>query len=156
MNGWSAVFRTGLGRALAVVGVIAGVLAMHGLTSGHHPVMPDMGTVGQMAAADIAGPELHDPEVAMTVDAGAVKATPRSGSALDGLLTTSTAGHLMADVCVAVLTVTLLLLALATALRRRRIWCPVTPRSTTRRPRAVGRPPPWTHPSPSKLCVLRT
>jgi len=65
-------------------------------------------------------------------------------------------GHAMGELCVAILTA--LVLLLAAALRRP---CAVMPvglrRPVPRRVAALlGRSPPWTAPSLSKLCVLRT
>ncbi|WP_246486920.1 DUF6153 family protein [Kribbella qitaiheensis] len=146
----SAVLRSGLTRILTVVGVLAGVLAMHGLTSNHDAEMPGMAAApttssGHRATGDPTMAAGHDD----ALSAGFTTEEPKARGA--------DAGHGMAGACVAVLTLSLLLLALAAGSRWRRIrqrghrglplaWRPVPD----------GRPPPWLAPSLSKLCVLRT
>ncbi|WP_428995011.1 DUF6153 family protein [Kribbella qitaiheensis] len=156
----SAVVRSGLTRILTVVGVVAGVLAMHGLTSNHDAAMPGM-AAAQTDSSRPAG--TGDPTMttghASAVDSGVHLTTAASaGSTTEKPQARDTdAGHGMAGACVAVLTLSLLLLALALRSRWRLIWrtVPRDPRPA-QRPVPAGRPAPWLAPSLSKLCVLRT
>lgn len=150
-------------RAFMVLGVLAGVLAMHALTSDHHAKMPGMASPVAMSGdgqsnlpgmytvlGHSAAAHGDDPRpLAMTVD-GVLLPDPVQAS-------TGSMGHSAGAVCLAVLAAWVLLLLLRLVLR----WllsARFVPRSQARPLRVsslAGRSPPWPAPSLSKLCVLR-
>jgi hypothetical protein len=149
-------------RVLAVLGVLAGVFAMHGLTGNHDAAMAGphmraassaagpaaghrMGPVDETGSSSPAGPMggLGD-EAAMPSAATKVAFIPASDE------------HVMAGACVAVLTGLVLLLTLLLGLRSLLAWRPVQLPAPAVRPMLTERSPPWLVPSLSKLCVLRT
>jgi len=128
-TGWS-----GLPRTLAVLGVLVGVFLMHGLTGNHDVTM--------------AGPQL-----------GAAPAAASAGhsmAALDQPIISVDEHQHMDGACLAMLTALIVLLALQLALRSLLVRRLIQPAVRAERPVLTGRSPPWTTPSLSKLCVLRT
>ncbi|GAB3930242.1 hypothetical protein GCM10029976_031580 [Kribbella albertanoniae] len=166
---------SGLTRRLTLLGVLAGVFAMHALTMNHDPAMAGMDSIASMtssgaghtsaatgvaAVADNGGaPSGH---VRMSDQVTAEMAAVTEFASASNLMVSahSNAGsHQMSDVCVAVLAASLALVGLALML----CWL----RSARFAPWAwqllplqlsplSGRSPPWLAPSLSKLCVLRT
>jgi hypothetical protein len=148
-------------RALAVLGVLAGVFAMHGLTGNHDAAMadPHMG-----AASSAAGPAA-DHRMGPVDETGSPSPARPMGGLSDQAATSSAATHVafipagdehvMAGACVAVLTGLVLLLTLLLGLRSLLAWRPVQLTPAVR-PMLTERSPPWLVPSLSKLCVLRT
>jgi hypothetical protein len=143
-------------RVLGVLGVVAGVFAMHGLTSDHEVAMAIMHAPGDVQAAM---PAAH---VAESQSAGHVV---QHGDAVSVALVVglervviAAAGeqHGMVGECLAVLTGLLLLLALALGLRSLLACRPVVLLAPAERLVLSERSPPWLAPSLSKLCVLRT
>ena len=131
------MLRSGVTRAVAVLGVVAGVFAMHGLTGNHDAAM----------AAD----QMNVAPRAMVVPADSHRMEPAN--------TTQTTPidehHSMGGACLAVLTGLALLLAFALAMRSLLAWRSVKLIATAEHPILTGRSPPWLTPSLSKLCVLR-
>jgi hypothetical protein len=145
---------SGLIQALVVVGVLAGVVAMHGLTANHEATMPTT-AAGHKPAADARA-------AGHAMSSGEVAPEPQSaGSQASAVLRLTGAGdgHGMTGACVAILATTLLFLALVLALRFLRVWHPLDAaigRRRSFRSSAAGRSPPRRAPSLSMLCVLRT
>lgn len=79
---------TGMRRSLLVIGLLLGVLFMHGLTADHDPSMPSAST---MSSHQVAGGEIADDEYDAVVasDTGSLVASPSM--------------HTMVAMCVAVL-----------------------------------------------------
>ncbi|HEY0473497.1 MAG TPA: DUF6153 family protein [Kribbella sp.] len=127
---------SGLTRVLAVLGVLAGVFAMHGLTGNHDVTM--------------VGPHLS----ASTTEAN--HATDHPAAAQSAVISVDEHQHAMTGACVAILTALVLLLALSLGLRSLSAWRAVQPTAPADRSALTGRSPPWLVPSLSKLCVLRT
>jgi len=131
------MLRSGITRAVAVLGVVAGVFVMHGLTGNHDAAM--------------AAEHLNVAPRAMVVAA--------DDHLMEHANTTQTAPvdehHSMGGACLAVLTGLVLLLALALALRSLLAWRHTELFGPADRPVLTGRSPPWLVPSLSKLCVLR-
>jgi len=155
----SSVWWSGLTRVLAVLGVAAGVFAMHGLTGNHDAAMAAAHMNPAPRAIAVPATDHHTSDQVDNVPASAVAAMDRldeAGQVITGVLTPSGHGHTMAGACVAVLTALVLLLALVLALRSLLSWRQVPLIAPTVRPVVTGRSPPWVLPSLSKLCVLRT
>lgn len=152
---------SGPARALAVLIVLAGVFAMHGLTGNHDAAMasPDMGAASSAAGP---GPGHHmSPIDQLSLPAAAAvghlsDAAPVVSAAAQVTLVLANDEHVMAGACVAVLTGLVLLLALMLGLRSLLAWRPVQLTAPAVRPVLAGRSPPWLVPSLSKLCVSRT
>jgi hypothetical protein len=149
-------------RALAILGVLAGVFAMHGLTGNHDAAMASphmraassaadpaanhhMGPVDETGSSSPAGPMGGLGDEAATSPAATKVAFIQAGDE-----------HVMAGACVAVLTGLVLLLTLLLGLRSLLAWRPVQLTAPPVRPVLTERSPPWLVPSLSKLCVLRT
>jgi hypothetical protein len=149
-------------RALAVLGVLAGVFAMHGLTGNHDAAMagPHMG-----AASSAAGPAA-DHRIGPADEMGSSSPGRPMGDLGDKAAVSSAATHvafiqagdehLMAGACIAVLTGLVLLLTLLLGLRSLLAWRPVQLTAPAVQPMLTERSPPWLVPSLSKLCMLRT
>ena len=150
-------------RALAILGVLAGVFAMHGLTGNHDAAMasPHM-----RAASSAAGPAA-DHRMGPVDETGSSSPAGPTGVLGDEAAATSRGArhvalipagdeHVMAGACVAVLTGLVLLLTLLLGLRSLLAWRPVQLPAPAVRPMLTERSPPWLVPSLSKLCVLRT
>ncbi|HEY0692369.1 MAG TPA: DUF6153 family protein [Kribbella sp.] len=153
---------SGLTRALAVLGVLAGVFAMHGLTGNHDAAMADphlgsassaagpaadhrMGPVDEMGSSSPVGPM-----------GGLGEKAAVSSAATHVAFIPASDEHVMAGACVAVLTGLVLLLTLLLGLRSLLAWRPVQLTAPAVHPMLTERSPPWLVPSLSKLCVLRT
>jgi uncharacterized protein DUF6153 len=155
-------------RPVAVLAVLAGVLAMHALTVGHHPGSH----VGGSADPAVAAVAVHDHAAApgSARDVRAIDPRPAGGHAVPttrlpvdpdgcgncghGAPDPSHSGSHLLDLCIAVLlaaTVTLLLLLVA---RSPAVAHALTHIRRAVTPVAVRRRPPG--PSLSQLCVLRT
>lgn len=148
MKGWPVV-GSGLLRVLTLLGVLAGVLAMHALTTSHHTGMVMADTTGLAAVSGQGAHGEHTPvREPAPGSAGLVVPGPQVASA-DG-------EHAMGELCVAILTALILLLLPSFrrpfAMTAGGIRRSLPPRLTA----LLGRSPPWTAPSLSKLCVLRT
>jgi hypothetical protein len=157
-------------RVLGVLGLVAGVFAMHGLTAHHEIAMAGMHAPAAAQAA--AMPAAHMSESPPAGDAAeaevvSVAAVPQAMhqvampvALVDGfervVVTPSGGRHGMVGACVAVLTGLLLLLALALGLRSLLAWRLVVLLAPVERLVLSERSPPWLAPSLSKLCVLRT
>jgi len=165
---------SGLARALMLVCVLAGVLAMHALTMNHDPRMATLTTVASPAAGVIPGDiesTAHSGHTsrsptdagmsAAAVTVGMAKPAPGSQwfSKLAVLKYQSAGGHQMAAMCLAILSTSLLLVGLALMLGWLRS-ARFAPWAQQVRPVHLSplleRSPPWLAPSLSKLCVLRT
>jgi hypothetical protein len=156
------IWWSGLIRAVAVLGVLVGVFAMHGLTGNHDVTMvsPQM-TAGSSVSEDVAADVTK-----MLVDRANSPATatvPLSeaasmafAAALVTVISVDEHQHGMAGACLAMLTSLVLWLVLTLALRSLLAWRPVRLQTAAERPLLTGRSPPWLAPSLSKLCVLRT
>ncbi len=151
-GGW----RSRLTRLLAVLGVVAGVFAMHGLTGNHDAAMlgAHLGAPagsGSALAADLPMRPSH---------AAAAAERPRGTAVVSALpqvaLVPVDDEHAMAGACMAVLTALILLLTLLLALRSLLAWHPVHLTLIPGRNALTGLSPPWLAPSLSKLCVSRT
>ena len=127
---------SGLTRVLAVLGVLAGVFAMHGLTGDHDVTMVD--------------PHLSASSTEAT------RASEHPAAAQSAVITIDEHQHAMAGACLAILTALVLLLALSLGLRSLLAWRAVQRTAPADRSALTGRSPPWLVPSLSKLCVLRT
>lgn len=139
----------GLSELLLVLGVLVGVLLMHGVTADHDMAMgsaatmadSQVGTDSSHATADDMSPDLDD---------------SMSSSSRVNLSTAPMSSHSMIDMCVAVL-VSVLLLPLRVAFRLKRRDNDHEPplASLSMVPRAVATR--WLlTPSLTQLCVLRT
>lgn len=114
-------------RLLGVLTVVAGVFAMHGLTSHHDPMTAMAAPVMTHTAPDTGAPSLH--------------------------VAPADEGHGMSGACMAVLTGLVLLLALLLGLRSLLVWRAIRPLFAKAR-RVVGeRSSPRV--TPSSLGVLR-
>jgi hypothetical protein len=133
---------SGLTRALAVLGVLAGVFAMHGLTGDHDVTMVD--------------PHLSASSTEATHASEATRASEHPAAARSAVITVDEHQHAMAGACLAVLTALVLLLALSLGLRSLLAWRAVQRTAPADRSALTGRSPPWLVSSLSKLCVLRT
>jgi zinc transporter ZupT len=120
----------------AVVGVLVGLFAMHGLTGGHDTAMMSMSAPTHHATATMREGSAHP-------DGSTPVASSDTARHADG----------MGAACVAILTAGLLLLA-AVLLRRVPPAEHETSGSPWRRP-ARARPPRLTTPSLSSLCIAR-
>ena len=134
-------------RLLGVLGVVAGVFAMHGLTAHHDAAMATPTHAGMQHSVV---PEAMDHRHQVALPIALVDAFDRVVIAPAG------EQHGMAEACMAVLTGLLLLLALVLALRNLLAWRPVLLVAPAERVVLSERSPPWLTPSLSKLCVLRT
>lgn len=134
-------------RLLGVLGVVAGVLAMHGLTAHHDAAMA---TPTQAGMQHSVVPQAMDHRHQVALPIALVDAFDRV------VITPAGEEHGMAEACMAVLTGLLLLLALVRALRSLLAWRPVLLVAPATRVVLSERSPPWLTPSLSKLCVLRT
>lgn len=134
-------------RLLGVLGVVAGVFAMHGLTSHHDAAMASMPAATHATAAHEMGSAEPESKHQVALPIALVDAFDRVAIAPAG------EQHGMVDACMAVLTGLLLLLALVLGLRSLLTWRPVLLVAPAER--VVQREPPWLVPSLSKLCVLR-
>jgi hypothetical protein len=155
----TSMWWSGLTRVLAVLGVAAGVFAMHGLTGNHDAAMAAAHMNPAPRAIAIPTTDHHTSVQADNVHASAVPAMERlddAGHVINGALKPAGDGHTMGSACIAVLTALVLLLALALALRSLLAWRRVPLIAQPARPVVTGRSPPWVVPSLSKLCVLRT
>ena len=152
---------SGLIRVLAVLAVLAGVFAMHGLTGNHDTTMAGAHV---NAASPVAAPSENHPvsPVSHSDPSPAEVMNVASGKAVVMPTATQTAfvaadgRHAMAGACVAVLTGLILLLALLLGIRSLLAWRRVQLPAAAARPALTGLPPPWLVVSPSKLCVSRT
>lgn len=145
------MLRSGVTRAVAVLGVIAGVFAMHALTGNHDAAMAaEHLNVAPRAMVLPAGHQQMD-------HAGPAQTTMTLAPTGEEHPTFAPLGghHSMGGVCLAVLTGLVLLLALALALRSLSTWRSVQLFALAEPPVLTGRSPPWLVPSLSKLCVLR-
>ena len=160
--------RQGSLRAMIAVCVLAGVLAMHGLTGNHDAAMPlvnhdaTMPLVDQDAAmalvdqAPAVAAADHGAEVAGQA-VPSVDAVPRQSlPALTAQVGHDRHVHTMGDVCLAMLATLLLALVAALALRSLIVAYPVALAGPTVRVAVDGPSRPWQQPTLSKLCVLRT
>jgi hypothetical protein len=148
-----------LTRVLSVLGVVAGVFVMHGLTGNHDAAMAaaHMNAAPRAVVVPAAGHGASQADHARATTAAL--ATERLGDAghvITAVVRPAGDEHIMASACVAVLTALVLLLALALALRSLLAWRRVQLIAPSARPVVTGRSPPWVVPSLSKLCVLRT
>ncbi|WP_165547276.1 DUF6153 family protein [Kribbella sindirgiensis] len=128
--------RSGLGRALTVICLLAGVFAMHGLTSQHDAMLAVRHTLsGQVGVA-------HHADSPVTVGTVGASVVP-----------VSDADSHSEDLCLAIMTALALALA-GTAVRR--LMAAASNRDFSALP-GLHPPnrPPWISPSLSKLCVLR-
>lgn len=134
-----------LRRVLLALVVVAGVLAMHGLSATHSGIPPAGKATHSMAGT---GLNRHVADAAHTADAVASLGLAMGMDA--GIAAERAHGH-VGDVCLAVLTVLLLLVAARHGSRR-----------SKRTAAAVGlaevalRAPPPRPPSLSQLCISRT
>ncbi|TDO45713.1 hypothetical protein EV643_11237 [Kribbella sp. VKM Ac-2527] len=149
------MLRSGVTRAVAVLGVIAGVFAMHALTGNHDAAMAaEHLNVAPRAMVLPAGHQQMDhagPAQTRTLAPTNEKPAGEEHPAFAPL----GGHHSMGGVCLAVLTGLVLLLALALALRSLSAWRSVRLFALAEPPVLTGRSPPWLVPSLSKLCVLR-
>jgi hypothetical protein len=136
-----------LRRVLLVLVVVAGVLAMHGLSATHSGIPPAGKATHPMAGTGLAR---HVGDAAHTADAGASLGVAL-GMGAAGMAAERAHVH-FGDMCLAVLTVLLILVAARRGSRR-----------STRAAAAVGlvakvalRAPPPGPPSLSQLCISRT
>jgi hypothetical protein len=160
-------------RVLGVLGLVAGVFAMHGLTAHHEIAMagmhaPAAAQAATMSAAHMsASPPAGDAAGSVQAEVVSVAAVPQAMhqvampvALVDGfervVVTPSGGRPGMVGACVAVLTGLLLLLALALGLRSLLAWRLVVLLAPVERLVLSERSPPWLAPSLSKLCVLRT
>ena len=153
-------------RLLGVLGIVAGVFAMHGLTGQHDAAMAIMHLPGVTQT----GPTPAQHVVSTPAEAMATGLSRAGESAaghsvrlpialVDGFdrVAIGAAGeqHGMAGACMAVLTTLLLLLALMLGLRSLRAWRSVVLLAPTERLTSTDRSPPWLAPSLSTSGVLR-
>jgi hypothetical protein len=145
---------SGLNRALAVLGVLVGVFAMHCLTGNHDVMMasPQMGAASSAAE--------HETVAQHVISWGQGSSPAMASADVGGMrLRFEPVGkhqHAMGGACLAMLTALVLLLVLALALRSLLAWRSVQVELAAERPVLTGRSPPWLTPSLSKLCVSRT
>ena len=158
-------------RLLGVLGIVAGVFAMHGLTGQHDAAMAIMHLPGVTQTGPTpAAPAVSSPAEAMASEAMTTGLSRAGESAaghsvrlpialVDGFdrVAIGAAGeqHGMAGACMAVLTTLLLLLALMLGLRSLRAWRSVVLLAPTERLTSTDRSPPWLAPSLSTSGVLR-
>jgi hypothetical protein len=133
-------------RALVVLALLAGVVAMHSLAMPMAHTVDHAGSVTTAATAPGHQPSGHPMAGGMTTTVATAMSAPQA----PGL-----GGHTMLHVCLAVLTA-LLLLALQAAAHLRRTGITVD-RAPARAPHATPwpRPPPPTSVRLAQLCVLR-
>lgn len=161
-SGW------GLVKALIAVCLLAGVIAMHGLTGSHDAAMalphhpPAVAQLPAAHPAEVVNAAARSPEVGKPHSHGpaghtAVPALP-SGQPVVEIGPYDDHGHIhsMEDVCLAMLVALLLALVAALALRSLAIAHPAVLAAAPVRVVADGPSPPWHRPTLSKLCVLRT
>lgn len=155
IQGWSR-----LTQALAVLGVLAGVFAMHGLTGNHDVTMvdPQLTALSSATEDSSAGHPMASLEPSSSKQAIALGAALSMvpAAAQKAVVSVDEHQHMMADACLAMLTALVLLLALLLGLRSLLAWRAAELVVPAERPVLTGRSPPWLVPSLSKLCVLRT
>jgi hypothetical protein len=154
---------SGLSRAVAVLGVLVGVFAMHGLTGNHEVTMASqhmsaVSSVAQDATSHHAVDPLDQASSSAVAAMGHLSAVASrdSAAAQSAFVPIGEHQHMMAGGCLAMLTALVLLLALMLALRSLIAWRAVDLVAPAELPVLPGRSPPWLVPSLSKLCVLRT
>jgi hypothetical protein len=130
-------WRSGSTHAMAVLAVLVGVFAMHGLTGNHDVTMVEP----HMSAMPIT---IHD------------SSRDRAVGAQNVVIAVDEHQHAMTGACLAILTALMLLLTLSLGLRSLLVRRAVQLATPAERPLLTGRSPPWLVPSLSKLCVLRT
>ncbi len=143
-------------RVLTMAAVLAGVFAMHALTSHHGPAIAGSVASDRAAAHAIEGHGEHGGVMVPAGDccdgSGAATAAPAEHQLMPGALVPDMA------TCVAVLAGSLLALVLAlialhgTGRRGRLVWRPPVAAVAL----SGGRPPPRPAPSLTELCILRT
>jgi hypothetical protein len=150
------MLRSGVTRAVAVLGVVAGVFAMHGLTGNHDAAMAAAHlNVAPRAMVLPAGDQQMDHPVPAPTAMILAQSAEKPAGEKQPTIAPLAEHHSMGGACLAVLTGLVLLLTLALALRSLLAWRPVELFGPTDRPVLTGRSPPWLVPSLSKLCVLR-
>ncbi|MFC0626342.1 DUF6153 family protein [Kribbella deserti] len=146
--------RSGLLKALITVCLLAGVFAMHGLTSNHNVAMPV-----PLSAAPVS-PDVtvvaHDHHAAVVADGHHVAAVAVADGKRGVEVVPAGHEHVMGDVCLAMLTLLALAIVALLAWRSLRVFHPAQMVPVATRRIAPGPAPPWLQPSLSKLCVLRT
>ncbi|GAA1599973.1 hypothetical protein GCM10009789_62670 [Kribbella sancticallisti] len=143
--------RWGPARLLTVVGLLAGVFAMHGLTGNHDATIAlphGMASLANVATAD------HVHTTAATRPSAVHPPLAAQIGVTVGAVDES--GHHAMDVCLAVLTALALAAWVVLAAVRRKAALSVGRGAPVHRLRLPSRSPPWLQPSLSKLCVLRT
>jgi hypothetical protein len=145
---------SGLTRVLAVLGVVAGVFAMHGLTGNHDAAMLGAQTGASMSSTSADRP-MSPSHAAPVVEHQRGIAVLVSVLPLQEFVPADDA-HAMAGACMAVLNGLILLLTLLLGLRSLLAWHPARLAAIPVRPALTGLSPPWLAPSLSKLCVSRT
>ena len=148
----------GLLRALTMVGVLAGVLAMHALTTDHHAAMAGMASP-VVTVTDGGGGSIRVPS-GQSHSAAAPHAAPAMDlpqTSMIQLAVSASADRGASAVCLAVLAIGLLLVLIRLAARWFGSGRLVTrPRHYPSRFSSLAeRSPPWSVLSLSKLCVLR-
>jgi hypothetical protein len=140
-------------RLVGVLGVVAGVFAMHGLTSHHDAAMAEL----RLPAAAHAATAHASPEVMGSAELESKHQVALPIALIDAFdrvaIAPAAEQHGMVEACMAVLTGLLLLLALVLALRSLLAWRPVLVVAPAEQ--VVPSEPPWLAPSLSRLCVLR-
>lgn len=143
-------------RALAVVGLIAGVITMHSLGLGHgpmagHPMSAGTSQTSQMAAMD-GTPEHPAPQDATSVMTEVIAEAMAEAEVVAGTIP----AHGMAAMCLAVLPFLVLLLARILGFRVRGLGLATHLLAARRTVRSDRAPPAYRCPSLLKLCILRT
>jgi hypothetical protein len=150
---------SGLTRPVAVLGVLVGVFAMHGLTGNHEVTMAGqhMSEVASAAqGATMAPLDQASSSAAAAMGHLSAAASRVSAAAQSAFVPIDEHQHMMAGACLAMLTALVLLLALMLALRSLLAWRAVDLVAPAERPVLPGRSPPWLVTSQSKLCIFRT
>ena len=153
-------------RLLGVLGIVAGVFAMHGLTGQHDAAMAIMHLPGvtqtgltPTAPADSTPADALAGGLSQVGESAAGHSVRLPIALVDGFdrVAIGAAGeqHGMAGACMAVLTALLLLLALVLGLRSLLAWRSVVLLAPAERLTSTDRSPPWLAPSLSTLGVLR-
>jgi hypothetical protein len=154
---------SGLTRPVAVLGVLVGVFAMHGLTGNHEVTMAgqhmsEVASAAQGATGDHTMAPLDQASSSAAAAMGHLSAAASrvSAAAQSAFVPIDEHQHMMAGACLAMLTALVLLLALMLALRSLLAWRAVDLVAPAERPVLPGRSPPWLVTSQSKLCIFRT
>ncbi|MET7278946.1 DUF6153 family protein [Kribbella sp. NPDC005582] len=152
--------RRGSTRALVAVLLLAGVLAMHGLTGNHDATMAMTSHLPSTAMGHEAAPkaavESHSTHVTQTPAATPI--VDQTTSPEPVVVESNGDGHLhsMGDACLGMLVALLLALIAALAQRSLTVSHPVVLARATVIVADDGPSPPWHRPTLSKLCILRT